>query len=165
LLDSLKRDICARSSGIFLWVVLVVQLLKKDVDGGQIQAGKKRLERIPDKLDELFDDILTRDTHYTGRLFLCLRWVLFAIRRLKPIELLYAVLIGDETVSPVQLDPRDVDEESLENFVLTSSRGLAEVTKGYSKTVKFIHESVREYLLDSHCLQRLRANDKDNFPG
>jgi hypothetical protein len=93
------------------------------------------------------------------------QWVLFAIRRLKPIEWFYAVLIGDETVSPVQLDPRDVDEESLENFVLTSSKGLAEVTKGYSKTVQFIHESVREYFLEGHCLQRLRANDKDNFPG
>lgn len=72
LLDSMNRDICARSSGIFLLVVLVVQLLKKDVDGGQIQACKKRLERIPDKLDELSDDILTRDTHNTRRLFLCL---------------------------------------------------------------------------------------------
>jgi ankyrin repeat protein/nucleoside phosphorylase len=165
LFDSIKRDICARSSGIFLWVVLVVHLLKKDVDSGQIHACNKRLERIPDKLDELFDDILTRDTYNMDRLFLCLQWIFFAIRPLTSIELFYAVLISEETGSLVQLDPRDVDEESLENFVLASSKGLAELTKGDSKTVQFIHESVREYLLESQCLQRLRASDKDNLPG
>ncbi|KAK5467580.1 hypothetical protein LTS15_000553 [Exophiala xenobiotica] len=166
MLDGVKREICERSSGIFLWVVLVVHILKKDYDAGQIQALKKRLKEIPDGLDQLFDDIFTRDTHNVERLILCLQWILFARRPVKPVELFYAVLTGiEEPESIAQLDPDDIDHESLQNFVLDSSKGLAELTKGEVKTVQFIHESVRDYLLKTNRLQRLRVDLSSNFQG
>jgi ankyrin repeat protein len=165
ILAQVKREICDRSSGIFLWVVLVVQILKKDFDRGQIHAVKKRLNEIPDGLDKLFDNIITRDTHDVDQLIWCLQWILFARRPLEPIELLYAVLMGSEPDSIGDLDPRDIDEETLRNFVLNSSKGLATPTKGGKGTVQFIHESVRDYLLRSNRLQRLQADLASNFPG
>ncbi|KAK5237901.1 hypothetical protein LTR47_000994 [Exophiala xenobiotica] len=164
-LDGVKREICERSSGIFLWVVLVVRILKKDYDAGQIQALKKRLKEIPDGLDRLFDDVLTRDTQNIKRLILCLQWVLFTARPLKPIELFYAVMAGtEEPESIAQLGVDDTEDEILENFVLDSSKGLAALTKGEAKTVQFIHESVRDYLLKTR-LQRHRVDLSSNFPG
>ncbi|KIW69219.1 hypothetical protein, variant [Phialophora macrospora] len=165
ILDQMKGEICERSSGIFLWVVLVVQILKKEFDKGQINAVKKRLNEIPDGLDQLFDNIITRDTHDVDRLIWCLQWVLFARRPLEPIELFYAVMTGSEPDSIGDLDPRDIDEEILRNFVLDSSKGLATPTKGGNGTVQFIHESVRDYLLKSNHLQRLQADLASNFPG
>ncbi|EGX45684.1 hypothetical protein AOL_s00159g4 [Orbilia oligospora ATCC 24927] len=42
-------------------------------------------------------------------------------------------------------------------FVLSSSKGLAEVTKSADRTVQFIHESVRDFLLKEHGLDELWA--------
>ncbi|KAK7900982.1 hypothetical protein LTR67_003268 [Exophiala xenobiotica] len=166
MLNDVKSEICERSSGIFLWVVLVVKILKKDYDAGQIQALKKRLKEIPDGLDRLFDDIITRDTQNIKRLILCLQWILFASRPMKPVELFYAVLTGvEEPESIAELDPDDINHESLQNFVLDSSKGLAELTKGEEKTVQFIHESVRDYLLKTNRLERLRNDLSSNFQG
>jgi hypothetical protein len=50
-----------RASDIFLWVLLVVQILNKEYDHGRIYALRKKLNEIPDGLDKLFDEILTRD--------------------------------------------------------------------------------------------------------
>ncbi|OAP57597.1 hypothetical protein AYL99_08335 [Fonsecaea erecta] len=165
LLDDVKKEICQRSSGIFLWVVLVVHILKKDADDGRIHALKKRLDEIPDGLDRLFDDMLTRDSHDVESLILCLQWVLFAKRPLKPIELFYAISTGVDPESIVQITPDDIDPESIRNFVLRSSKGLADITKGEGKTVQFIHESVRDYLLKTHSLGRVRANLPFTFTG
>ncbi|KIW88608.1 uncharacterized protein Z519_10654 [Cladophialophora bantiana CBS 173.52] len=165
LFDEVKREICERSSGIFLWVVLVVHILRKDADDGRLHALKQRLKEIPDGLDQLFDDILTRDTQDVESLVLCLQWVLFAKRPLKPIELFYAVSAGVEPCSIAEIAPEDVDPESLRNFILRFSKGLVELTKGEVKTVQFIHESVRNYLLKTNSLGRLRANLALNFSG
>jgi ankyrin repeat protein/nucleoside phosphorylase len=165
IFDEVRSSICERSSGIFLWVVLVVQMMKKPFDNGQIQVLKKRLNEIPDGLEELFDDILTRDAENMEIMILCLQWLLFARRPLGPVELFYAVSIGIEPDSITDLDSADIDQESLQYFVSSSSKGLAEVTKVERKTVQFIHESVRDYLLKTHRIQRIRADLASNFYG
>jgi hypothetical protein len=67
-----RTEILEKASGIFLWVVLVVQILNKEYDGGRIHALRKRLWEIPTKLNELFKDILTRDNQNMEDLFLCI---------------------------------------------------------------------------------------------
>ncbi|EIT79062.1 ankyrin repeat protein [Aspergillus oryzae 3.042] len=56
--EQIKEEVIARSSGVFLWVVLVVQTLNKEYDRGQVHALKRRMEQIPDGLHELLKDIL-----------------------------------------------------------------------------------------------------------
>lgn len=163
LVEKIKEEIFERASGIFLWVVLVVKILNSEFRSGRIHALRKRLDEIPDGLDELFSDILTRDGHNMEELILCLQWILFARRPLKREELYYAVL-STPGGSIGAWEPDEIGVDDMERFILSSSKGLACVTKSKNKTVQFIHESVRDYLLKGKGFDTLHAG-LDNLSG
>lgn len=89
-------------------------------------------------------------------LILCLQWILYAERPLKPEELYYAILSGIEEEAPMPWSPEIVTANDIEKFILGCSKGLAETTKSKSQTVQFIHESVRDFLLGKHGINKLR---------
>ncbi|KAF2802763.1 uncharacterized protein BDZ99DRAFT_454463, partial [Mytilinidion resinicola] len=167
LVTQIKEEILERASGIFLWVVLVVQMLNKEFDRGRIHALRRRLDEIPNGLDELFQDILTRDGQNLEDLVLCLQWILFAKRPLKTQELYFAVLSGasPDDLQMTAWDPEEITKQDMERFILSSSKGLAETTKSNHQTVQFIHESVRDFLLKGNGLDRLQPRLGDNFVG
>jgi ankyrin repeat protein len=165
LIEQIKAEILERASGIFLWVVLVVQVLNKEYADGRIHALRKRLGEIPDGLDNLFKDILTRDGRNMEELILCLQWVLYARRPLKREELYYAILAGVEPEAVTAWNPEEITKQDMDRFLLSSSKGLAEVTKSKTQTVQFIHESVRDFLLKGDGLSRLRSDLGSNFLG
>ncbi|XHG02956.1 hypothetical protein AWENTII_006276 [Aspergillus wentii] len=163
----IKAEVLERAQGIFLWVVLVVQILNKEYDRGQIHALRKRLKEIPTGLHELLQDILTRDAQNIDHMILCLRWILYATRPLKCEELYFAILSGIES-DPEYLtewSSEETTEDIMERFILNSSKGLAQKTKTKSSTIQFIHESVRDFLLKDNGLDRLQSNLSKNFPG
>ncbi|KAE9966187.1 hypothetical protein EG328_009103 [Venturia inaequalis] len=156
MVESIRREICNRSSGIFMWVVLVVEILNKVFDHGQVHAVRKKLQEIPDDLNDLFKDILTRDRQNMDEMLLCLQWVLFANRPLKREELYLAMLSGlllDQDSTP--WDPDETSLEDMAKFILSSSKGLAEITKSKDHTVQFIHESVKDFLLKKGGLNQI----------
>ncbi|KAK3902928.1 hypothetical protein C8A05DRAFT_33350 [Staphylotrichum tortipilum] len=59
--QTLQAEILEKSSLIFLWVVLVVDILNSEYPGKPIGKIRQRLEEIPPKLADLFEMILTRD--------------------------------------------------------------------------------------------------------
>jgi hypothetical protein len=61
--QQIRAELQEKSSGIFLWVVLVVKILNKESDRGQVHTLRRKLQEIPNDLYKLFRDILTRDTH------------------------------------------------------------------------------------------------------
>ncbi|KAL9036692.1 MAG: hypothetical protein Q9180_004151 [Flavoplaca navasiana] len=154
--ETIKNEILDRASGVFLWVALVVQILNKEYDHGRIHALRKRLKEIPDGLDRLFEDILTRDNSHFEELILCLQWILYAQHPLRREELYYAILSGTDAEALTPWDPELVTAQDMDKFILSSSKGLAETTKSKSQTVQFIHESVRDYLLGKNGINRLR---------
>jgi ankyrin repeat protein len=163
--DSVKAEILSRASGVFLWVVLVVQMLNKAYDHGQIYAIQKRLKEIPNELDDLFADILTRDGDNREELVLCLQWILYARRPLKRSELYFAMM---SRIAPGELTEWDQDEitiQDMEKFILSCSKGLAEITKSKDQTVQFIHESVRDFLLQRNGLSKLQFGLGKNIAG
>ncbi len=113
----LRADILKRSSGIFLWVVLVIDILNGELKSGSItlKQSRQRLKEIPPKLSELFEMIITRDGENPERLQLCLRWVLFAARPLKPQELYFATQLGLNELSPSYWDQEDVDLDQMKS--------------------------------------------------
>ncbi|KAI4222040.1 MAG: hypothetical protein LQ349_007708 [Xanthoria aureola] len=157
VLEAIKDEILSRASGVFLWVALVVQILNKEYDHGRVHALRKRLKEIPDGLDRLFEDILTRDNAHFEELILCLQWILYAKRPLKRRELYYAILSGTDEEALTPWDPEMVTAQDIDNFILSCSKGLAETTKSKSQTVQFIHESVRDFLLEKNGINKLRA--------
>ncbi|XTI82278.1 hypothetical protein V2W45_1516396 [Cenococcum geophilum] len=165
LAEQIKAEILERASGIFLWVVLVIQMLSKEYDRGRIHALRKRLDEIPNGLDELFKDILTRDGQNIEELILCLQCILYAKRPFKREELYFAVLAGVAPEALTAWTSEEITEQDMERFILSSSKGLAELTKSKNQTVQFIHESVRDFLLKGNGLDRLRSDLRSNFSG
>jgi hypothetical protein len=137
-----------RACGVFLWVVLVIRILNECDARGKTHLLKKRLATIPDGLSELFEEILQRGTYDSNDTLLTLQWILFAQRPLRPEELYFAVTANSNEDAFESWDHDEITPDVMERFLLDSSKGLAEMTKGRNQTVQFIHESVRDYLLD-----------------
>ncbi|KIN08297.1 hypothetical protein OIDMADRAFT_80089, partial [Oidiodendron maius Zn] len=146
--ETLRSDILDKSSGIFLWVVLVVDILNSEYRNGSTATKiRNRLEEIPPKLNDLFEMIITRDRENLDWLQICLKWILFATRPLKLPELYFAIQISVDKECSGFWDQDDVDLDQMKTFVRSSSKGLAEVTRNKASEVQFIHESVRDFLL------------------
>jgi ankyrin repeat protein len=162
--EDIKQRVQEKASGVFMWIVLVVRILNKEFDKGNMLALQKRLDEIPSSLSELFLDMLTRDCEDLERLWICLQWVLFAKRPLTRQELYFAIIAGSD---PTNLNPWNRQEISLPDmgrYILNCSKGLTELTKK-TMTVQFIHESVRDFLLKENGLAKLWAQFADNFTG
>ncbi|XXG95855.1 hypothetical protein Hte_002126 [Hypoxylon texense] len=161
LANQIRSDLQAKSSGVFMWVVLVVGILNKEFDRGRVLRLPEILCQIPSDLHTLFRDILTRDNGNNRGLLLCIQWVLFAKRPLSPEELYFAIMSG---IEPHELslchqgEETNIDTDAIQKYILDNSKGLAESTKSAAPTVQFIHESVRDFLLKEKGLQDIWPN-------
>ncbi|KAH8672131.1 hypothetical protein BGZ60DRAFT_430550 [Tricladium varicosporioides] len=94
--EEIEKGILDKASGIFMWVVLVVELLNQAYDDGEVRAMQKKLHEVPSDLDEVFWTLLDKGNQKKQATLLILQWVLFARRLLKPEELYFAVLSGTQ---------------------------------------------------------------------
>ena len=148
----LVSEIIERSSGVFLWVVLVTARLRKSGDQGvPPRILREHLLEIPQTLHELFDNMLDQDKT-SDCLLSIVQWVLFAQGRLRAIDLYFAVTLSTPSLwqNTVRSNWKSLDERWLRNFILTSSKGFLRPTDTKSNAYmpcEFIHESVWEYFL------------------
>ncbi|KAM0345444.1 hypothetical protein ACHAPU_006371 [Fusarium lateritium] len=164
LANSIRTDVYKRSSGIFMWVVLVVRILQQEYDDGRRHMLRKRLEGIPRDLQDLFRDTLSRDRRNGEELLLSVQWLLFTRQPLNPKQLYLAILTGVDPTASSTYDDDDIDEAEIERFILSSSKGLIEVNRSTSiPLIQFIHESVREFLLDEDQLKEIWPSIKGNL--
>ncbi|KAJ0153294.1 Beauvericin cluster-specific repressor BEA4 [Fusarium oxysporum f. sp. albedinis] len=158
LLAELQEKMLDKAAGVFLWVVLVVNILNQESRRGGL-ALKRRLEEVPSGLSDLFKDLLKRDTANMEELQLSLLWILLSKRPLKPEEYYHAIWSGLYLEGLADLDIPEVDTEDSEDCfarcVISSSKGLAEITKVKQPRVQFIHESVRDFLIKDKGLHEL----------
>ena len=157
--DELRAEILNKSAGIFLWVVLVVQILNKlDDRGVSLPAMKTRLRSLPTNLKELFRDILMKSDVEIETSVRFFQWTLFCMRPLHPAEIFVAMQYSespDDQRRPFQGGVSVPDRERLNRFILNCSRGLAEVVevgRSQAAAVQFIHETVREFLVEENGL-------------
>jgi hypothetical protein len=163
--EPLRSEILEKSSRIFLWVVLVLDILNSEYPDSTISIKKirERLKELPPKLTDLFEMILTRDRENLERLQVCLKWILFATRPLKPQEFCFTIQLGLDKEYSSCWDQEDIDLDQIKTFVRSSSKGLAEVTRNKACEIQFIHESVRDFLLGKYKSQL--SGVSDNFVG
>jgi hypothetical protein len=159
-LDGIREKIQQKANGVFMWTVLVVNILNKEFRRGSIFAVHKRLGEVPPELSNLFRDMLKRDDERLDEFLLCLQWILFSKRPLTREEFYVALAVGLGYVDAITMGiPNDLD-----NFVFSASKGLAEVTRaGAEHTVQFIHESVRDFLMADDGLRKLWPNLNDDL--
>ncbi|KAF1952675.1 ankyrin repeat domain-containing protein [Byssothecium circinans] len=160
-----RAELQEKASGIFLWVVLVVSILNKESDRGKIHTLRQKLQEIPGDLHELFRDILTRDSHDKDKLVLCIQWVLFAKQPLSPEQLYHAIYAGTDPGADTEWDPEDITKDVIKLFILSSLKGLAEITVSKEPKAQFIHESVRDFLLKENGLGKIWPEFRSNFQG
>jgi ankyrin repeat protein len=165
LAQEIRAGLRDKAAGVFMWVVLVVGILQKEYDSGRRHTLKQKLRETPADLHDLFRSILARDQHERGRLLLCIQWVLLASRPLRPEELYWAMFSWTELEVVSTHDPDDFETSHVETYILSSSKGLAEITASKDPTVQFIHESVRDFLLKEDGLKDLWSGLGNNFRG
>ncbi|CAG9972245.1 unnamed protein product [Clonostachys byssicola] len=150
LAQDIKNEVREKASGVFMWTVLVVNILNRE--RGRMHALRQKLREIPQSLNDLFFDILSRGSGDEDETLLCFQLILFAQQPLTPQELHHAILSQAEDNN---LEPIDLSEEDSRIFLIECSKGLSE-TIGHSRcTVQFIHESVKDFLLQGDRLYNL----------
>ncbi|CAH0015106.1 unnamed protein product [Clonostachys rhizophaga] len=153
--NGIREEVQNKACGVFMWVVLVVAILNKEYDNGNIHTLRRRLKDLPSDLYKLFEDIILRDDRNRDSMLLCVQWVLFAKTPLSPEQLYFAIRHGLESSPPEPWDQDEITQGTIKRFLLHSSKGLAEVTKSKQPTVQFIHESVREFFLKNTGLAKI----------
>ncbi|KAK4656128.1 hypothetical protein QC762_0057190 [Podospora pseudocomata] len=154
LLEELQSQIQDKAAGVFMWVVLVVEILNNESSHGAL-ALRKKLSEIPAELSKLFRSMLARDRERPEWLQLCILWILFAKRPLTPAEFRHALWAGLLERHLVDRELPDDTHMDAVKLVTSSSKGLAEITKSKHQTVQFIHESVRDFLVKEKGIQDL----------
>ncbi|KAF2789178.1 hypothetical protein K505DRAFT_97232 [Melanomma pulvis-pyrius CBS 109.77] len=161
-----RMELLNKASGVFMWVVLVVQILNDSYERGRMDELQRRLEEIPADLHELYRQILTRDLHRQDELVLCMQWVLLAKQPLRPVELYLALRSGTEPDRLSAWNPKEISTHDIERFIIDSSRGLATCTKSsYNSRVQFIHESVKDFLNDQNGIGKIWPYLETNLQG
>ncbi|KAK5941082.1 hypothetical protein PMZ80_006359 [Knufia obscura] len=167
-INNLREEICSKSLGIFLWVVLVVRILNKVSDHGLgLDAMRTRLHEIPVGLDGLFAEILAKNPDEMNNCVAVLQWMLFSMRSLTPAELFLAVCYtcGKPGMNMASVNRMSNDASTVHKFILNCSRGLVEITKVEPLVVQFIHGSVRDFLIDAGDLARIEPTLSSSVEG
>ncbi|CAG8267859.1 unnamed protein product [Penicillium salamii] len=161
LVEKLQPKLFEKAAGVFMWVVLVVDILNTEYRRGRM-ALERRLAEIPSDLSALFKDILRRDNEDMEALKLCILWILFARTPLRLQEFYHALWSGlslegsaDDQIPDVIVLGTGGASDMFKRYVISSSKGLAETTKSSQPTVQFIHESVRDFLIKDKGLYEL----------
>ncbi|KAJ5493608.1 hypothetical protein N7463_009695 [Penicillium fimorum] len=155
--SDVRSQLLGKAAGVFMWVVLVVDILNKEYRHGGMYM-KQRLREIPSDLSGLFKDILQRDNENMEALLLCILWILYAKRPLQVKEFYHSLWSGLSLESLVEDQIPDVTGDDLDmykRYVISSSKGLAETTMSEQPTVQFIHESVRDFFIKDNGLHEI----------
>lgn len=148
-IEKIQKEVQEKASGVFLWVSLVVSILNKELKDGRVHTIRKRLQEIPAGLNDLLQDIIQRDCDNMVEFKFCLQLLLFAKRPLSSTEFYLAMLFSTEDDAQGELP--DASGDTLSRFILSSSKGLAELTRSKNAPrVQFIHQSVKDYLINEN---------------
>lgn len=168
---SIPRDIQKMAQGMFLWAEFCcTKVVEMHAKGKAAKAILQAIESLPKKLDDIFMDLLddltqgdAEDAEESLKLF---RWMCFARRPLSIAELRYAIMLDpgmeENSIKKIHENPNFREEQTdVINAVIYLSKGLAKIVdrasfyygpprpkRACDREVHFIHDCVREFLLD-----------------
>ncbi|KAH0556219.1 hypothetical protein GP486_005853, partial [Trichoglossum hirsutum] len=168
----LRAEIIQRANGVFLWVSLVVEeLLKGDAEGDTICELRDRLSSIPPDLDGMYRRILGGiEERYREETRLMLRLILCALHPLTLEEFRFAMAFGsgrsfDSQISTTNSRELVRGDKEMEKRIRSRCGGLVEATTIEAEvhaTVKFIHESVKDFLLSEDGIRVLELDPNES---
>lgn len=152
--QKLEQEIIGKASRVFQWVVLIIPIIiESDKDGASVKKLRQKIKSIPGELGDLYEHILSKieDQKRAAQL---MQWVCFAVRPLSLEELRYAMVVDlTNDFASLKECQNSVDfaetDEQMKRAVNSLSGGLAETVEYENKqTVRFIHQSVNDYLVE-----------------
>ena len=158
MLIDFKEEIVKKADGIFLWVELTMNQLRKHFDRGDPMASyRKSLSNLPGELTELFDNILKNvpaDDHKERDQLLGIN--LCCRRPMNITEVRIAMALGMEKAVPSSHSEihhiSNIPKTDRQMIRMIDSRcGGLLVTKNHNNStriVQFVHQSVKEYFAE-----------------
>ncbi|KAI1074285.1 hypothetical protein F5B20DRAFT_574197 [Whalleya microplaca] len=170
-IEELKQEIFDKSDGVFLWVVIVISILKKSDRGKSLNWLRQKLSKLPRELADLFSGLFsTVEQDEVVQTVHLMQLVLFARRRLTLDEIHVALGFSLNSYDSIEAWKDSVDyletARTRHEMIVELSRGLLEPTPSSLKpktssgsqaepeniqetnpTYQFIHETVREFFL------------------
>ncbi|KAG8529688.1 uncharacterized protein KY384_005169 [Bacidia gigantensis] len=175
--DELVKNVVLKSSGVFLWVHLVVNSLLAGMSyGDRVIDLQKRLDLLPPELEMLYDKILqSLDPFYLGHAAQLFRLVEQSPE--PPSLLLLSFADEDDMKTAIErpIQPLSAGEEALKND--TMSRRLKSRCKGFLEvvavskgndgkkeaTVQYLHGSVKDFIESAKVKRQLGASLEQSF--
>jgi hypothetical protein len=156
---AIRNLLLQKANGIFIWAVLVIQILNTDYQRGRVLNLSEKLESLPEDMSNLFRLIIHRDVVHFEDFVLCLQLVLFAEEPLTPKQFFMAMMAssGDGDWNIVK-DSKNFISPDIRRYVLHCSKGLVDA---FDTRVEFIHETVRHFLLYDGGLRELLPSAPD----
>ncbi|KAK1994295.1 hypothetical protein LX36DRAFT_713969 [Colletotrichum falcatum] len=151
------EEIIRKASGVFM-----------EFQKGRMFAVRERLGTIPEKLSDLFRDMLLRDNENMDDIRLCIQWILYSRRPLRRREYYFAMVSGLSPESLRHQTSTHISEEAMDRYVIDSSKGLAQTTvksetADTEPRVQFIHESVRDFLIKDNGIRAIWPQAAPDF--
>jgi ankyrin repeat protein len=154
--ERLQTEIERKANGIFLWAILVVNILNKASRDGCVEEMEKVLDDLPGDLEAIFSAILGDNEADKAETVLMLQWVLFSRQPLTPEELYIGAVTEAAPKPQGPWDRSRVTGQMIERRITSSSKGLIEIRKGGDRPeAQFIHRSVSDFLHRNQRLCRL----------
>jgi ankyrin repeat protein len=150
----ITTGILQKANGVFLWVVLVVEILNGAVDDGRPEEMQKTLVDIPSDLDNFFERVIFDNSEKNPETLLMFQLVLFSERTLSPEELVFAVIAKRQEGYLKPRSQYEMTNDLLRARIVNSSKGLIEVSAEKMRT-QFIHQTVTDFFLRNRRLERL----------
>lgn len=169
-MSELKRSIVEKSSGVFLWTVLVVKSLEDGMrNSDTIKTLMRRLDKYPSELDDLYEHMLQRmNPFYREQASQLLQIVMRANSRgdtLSSIELYWANVADPSTAitAPVhKFTSEEVEfyRDVIERRLRSRCCGLLEIDKRHH--IAFLHRTVLDFLQQPEVWRRIVALNIDS---
>jgi ankyrin repeat protein len=169
--QEIRQEVVQKANGVFLWVVLVIQILSEESDSGEASNVKwmqRRLHSVPGQLEELFQDLFKKikPSDLQATVFL-IQMVLFAIRPVNVNEMCQCLGLKVEGYKSLkdweQCMTYTNDMETFKRRIRSLSRGLIDVTA--AGMTQFIHQSVVDFFLNHNGLFLLDSTLESNAIG
>lgn len=149
--QSIRTKLQFKAAGSFMWAKLVINILNKDRDAGNLAKLDERLDEIPEDIHELYSYTLIRYGDNLDETLIAFRWLLFSLRSMS-VETFWAAVqqgLGRDH-EDVQTDWNTLEKHDMAQYIIAISKGFIEVKDAI---VQFIHESVRDFLLSKTFVQ------------
>lgn len=161
LAQSIRSKLREKAAGSFMWTKLVVNILNKEHDRGNLGRLHTKLQEIPSGLHQLYAYTLDRYCEDRDAMLVCFRWMLCGHGFTSVQQLWGAIQRGlERNDEEIRKDFGTLAVHDMARYVIGISKGFIDVTT----RVQFIHESVRDFLLEASTLRNLyQAESLEEF--